>query len=673
MIRFKDQEYYYSGRYMQNENPNTYRLDSDSLQMLIDQRRYQEAIDYAKNYHFDDIFKEQEWKSFISQIKDKAKEDAYLYGDLAKDSPELQAIDFTTNILKPGGWKLIDNNNKYKQHFTDIKRNLGNTSLGAATSLEVEFAPKKQYDNFFGFNVDVLARDNNINIDNFYKYTGLSKEELTEAGIAPREKDGRTVITFSKDNDLSNRILYGLGALLANEEGKYFNLIGYDADGNRLDKEQDQIKSALQTTESLPALPKIGPDGESVLYDEHGKLNRGLTTSFRDWTVVGKNNLKDWAAKLDPIEYTNMPNYRQTLEDLYSSIDVGTKVRQKLVNDLRDKKEELTAQYPTTIFGFVSDQVQQEFEMMNHQQLEREQFNVNAREYEKVYANQLAGLGESNYEFYSNWNDPKGNLKPLDSEEKREIMNHVLAAYKADRVKLQVAESGGKLGAYISIIPLEKEKKTGYTQEQDKERIHIFIPGLWSSKAQERINNNTTYKARKEVQDMELLGYEYKTEDGNTISVKAYNTKGEEVSFKNKDSLNRQFFVTDKNGVTRPVDKAEALTRIDKSLIMESGVEEYVRRYANLYGKITNIDEIEPQLRKFATDAVNSLYPHLIELSKEDIFDNPVVRDKSGRIVIDGLADKTDADDELSWQAFQKTKEAFDIYNYILNNLIYLR
>ncbi len=659
---------------MQDEDINTYRLRKSSLQTLIDQRRYQEAIDYAKNYHFDDIFKEQEWKSFIDSIKDKAKEDAYLYGDLDRNSPELQAIDFSNTILKPGGWKLLSNENKYKQQFTEIKRNLGNTSLGAATSLEVEFAPKKQYGNLAGFNVDVLAKDNDINIENFYKYTGLTKEQLAEAGIAPREKDGRTVITFSKDNDLSNIILYGLGALLANEEGKYFNLIGYDAEGNRLDKEQDSVKSALQTTESLPAIPQIGPDGTSSVYDEHGKLHRGLTTPFRDWTVVGKSTILDYANQLDPVHgMTNTPDYRNTLEELYSSINVGNKVKQKMVNDLQSKKELLTAEYPTTIFGFVSDQVQQEFDMMNNQMLEREQFNVNSKEYEKVYANQLAGLGESNYEFYSNWNDPKGNLELLNADDKRKLMDHVMAAYKANRVRLQVAESGGELGAYISIMPVEGEEKKGYLERKDNERIHIFIPQLWSKEAQKRINNNTTYRARKEVQDMELLGYDYKTEDGNTISVKAYNSKGEEVSFKSEDSLNRQFFVTDKNGNTRKVDKAEALTRIDKSLIMESGVEQYMRQYANLYGKITDTDLVEEQLKKFATDAVNSLYPNLIELSKADIFDNPVVRDKEGKIVIDGLAEQTDADEELTWQAFQKTKEAFDIYTYILNNLIYVR
>lgn len=667
MIRFTDQNYYYSGSYMKDEDPNTYRLHRDSLQMLIDQRRYQEAIDYASNYHFDDIFKEQEWRSFISDVKAKAKEDAYLYGDLDKNSPELQAIDYSAAILKPGGWKMIDDNNKYKQRFTEIKRNLGNTSLGNATSLEVEFAPTKQYGSFLGFDVDVLAKDNDINIDNFYKYSGLTKEELTANGIAPREKDGRTVITFSKDNDMANRILYGLGALLANEEGKYFNLVGYDAEGNRLDTELNKLKNTLSTTESQPAVSKVGPDGQSSIFKNNGVLNRGFTAPVKDMTSISTPSSWDWLFGRDTQE---VPNYEESLKELYNSIDVGNKVKQSLVNDLRDKKEALTAQYNTTIFGYVSDQVQQEFQMMNNQMMDREQFNANRKVYEEAYAAQLIGLGDSHYDFYSNWDDAEGNLKLMDAETKHKIANHIAAAYKAGRVQLQVAESGGKLGAYISITPEEKES---YIHEKDNERIHVFIPGLWSKKAQQRINNNTTYKARKEVQDMELLGYDYKTEDGNTITVKAYNSKGEEVSFKNKDSLDRRFYVTDRNGNTRSIDKNEALTRIDKSLIMETGVEQYMQRYANLYGKITEPELVKAQLKQFATKAVNSLYPDLIELSEADIFDNPVVRDKNGNIVIDGLADKTDADDELSWQAYQKTKEAFDIYNYILNNLIYYR
>lgn len=671
MLQFKDQNYYYSGAYMKDEDPNTYRFRRDALQNLLDQRRYQEAIDYAKNYHWDDIFKEQEWRSFISDIRTKAKEDAYLYGDLDRNSPELQAVDYSNLILKPGGWKLIDNKNSYKQRFTEIKRNLGNTALGTATSLEVEFAPTKQYGNLFGFDVDVLAADNDINIDNFYKYTGLSKEELTDAGIAPREKDGRTVITFSKENDLANRILYGLGALLANEEGKYFNLIGYDADGNRLDEGLDNIKNALELEQNKPALHMPGADGKATIFNDDGTLNRGFSTPFRDWTLESKNALKDYANAIEPFRGgTGTPDYRTVLEELYNSIDVGHKVQEDRIRELQDKKEALTAQYNTTIFGFVSDQVQQEFEMMNRNQLDREQFNANVKQYEEAYAAQLAGLGESHYEFYSNWNKPDKELELMNAEDKRDIVNHMLAAYKAGRVHLQVAESGGELGAYISIVP--KEGKD-LVHEKDNETIDIFIPGLWAKKAQQRINNNTTYKARKEVQDMELLGYNYKTEDGNTISVKAYNSKGEEVSFKSKDSLTRQFFVTDRNGNTRSIDKAEAMTRIDKSLIMETGVENYIRQYANLYGKITDVELVKERLKNFATEAVNSLYPDLITLSKADIFDNPVVRDADGNIVIDGLAENTNADEELSWQAFEKTKEAFDIYNYILNNLIYYR
>lgn len=668
MIQFKDQNYYYSGSHMKDEDPNTYRFRRDALQTLLDQRRYQEAIDYASNYHWDDVFKEQEWHSFISDIKAKAKEDAYLYGDLDRNSKELQAIDYSSLILKPGGWKMLDDKNEYKQRFTEIKRNLGNTSLGSATSLEVEFAPTKQYGNFFGFDVDVLARDNAINIDNFYKYTGLSKEELTANGIAPREKDGRTVITFSKDSDMANRILYGLGALLANEEGKYFNLIGYDAEGNRLDTDLDKLKNALSTTESQPAVTQVGPNGQSSIFKNNGVLNRGFTTPIRDMTTIDTPNYKglDWLFNYEETQV--VPEYEESLKELYNSIDVGNKVQQKLVNDLQEKKEALTGKYPTTIFGYVSDQVQQEFQMMNNQTLDREQFNANRKVYEEAYAAQLIGLGDSHYDFYSNWDDASGNLTLMDAETKHEIANHIAAAYKAGRVHLQVAESGGKLGAYISITP---EEKKDYIHEKDNERIHVFIPGLWAKKAQQRINNNTTYKARKEVQDMELLGYDYKTEDGHTISVKAYNSKGEEVSFKSKDSLNRQFFVTDRNGNTRSINKEEALTRIDKSLIMETGVEQYMQRYANLYGKLTEPELVKAQLKQFATKAVNSLYPDLIELSEADIFDNPIVRDTDGNIVIDGLADKTNADDELSWQAFEKTKEAFDIYNYILNNLIY--
>ena len=672
MIRFTDSNYFYTGAVEQGRSKDDYRLHTKHIDELVAQRRYQEAMDYMKQFHFDDVFREQDWKSKIAQVNDMRKQANYLYSDLDKNSPELQAIDFSNLILRPGGWKLIDNNNEYKRRFGEIKRGLGNTSLGQATSLEVEFAPTKQYGNLFGFNVDVLAKDNDINIDNFYKYSGLTEDDLKAAGVAPREKDGRTIITFSKDNDISNQILFGLGALMANEEGRYFNLIGYDADGNRLDEELNDLRNTFSTTESQPAVTQRNAKGEYSIIGENGILNRGFTGKFRDWTSEAKTDVNDFVnTYLSPANRVfDKPAYRDSLTDIYNDIVAGSNVEQKLVDEVNEKKDMLNATYNTTIFGFVSDQVQSEFGMMNRGELAREQFNANKKEYEEVYINQLAGLGDSHYEFYSNWNKPEGALDELNAEDKHKVLNHVLAAYKANRVRIQVAESGGELGAYISIIPQEGKD---LVNEKDNETIDIFIPGLWADKAQQRINNDTTFKARKEVQDMELLGYDYKTEDGNTISVKAYNSKGEETSFKSKDSLTRQFFITDRNGNTRPIDKAEALARIDKSNIMEEGVEMYMSKYANLYGKITDEEALKNEAKYFATNAVNSLYPNLIELSKADIFDNPVVRDNKGNIVVDALAENTDADEELSWQAYQKTREAMEIYSYIINNLIYYR
>lgn len=672
MIRFTDKNYFYTGPVEDGVDRNKYRINTAKIDELIAQRHYQEAMDYMKQFHYDDIFKEQDWRAKIDKVRDMYKQSTYLYGSLEKDSPEMQAVDFGNLILRPGGWKLIDNNNVYKQRFGEIKRNLGNTSLGIATSLEVEFSPKKQYGNLFGFDVDVLERDNDITIDNFYKHSGLTKEDLKAAGIAPWEKDGRTVITFSKESPLANQILYGLGALMANEEGKYFNLIGYDADGKKLDQEVNEIRSFLSTDESSPALPFVNSKGETTLWDEHGNINTGYTAKFRDWTVESKNFIKDLAGRIeDPIhgDLANTPNYREPLEELYNSINQGSKITEQLAADINNKKEALTAEYNTTIFGYLSDQVQTEFEMMNRGELDRQIFNTNRKEYETDYAAQLAGLGESNYEFYSNWNKPEGELELMNAEDKRDILNHMLAAYKAGRVHIQVAESGGELGAYLSIVP---EEKKDLIHEKDNETIDIFIPGLWADVAEKRIANNSTYKARKEVQDMELLGYEYHTEDGNTISVKAYNSEGKETSFRDEDSLNRVFYVTDSNGNTRQIDKAEALTRIDKSIIMEDAVQGIMNKYSNLYGKITDHDAVIAEIRRLSKDAVNSLYPNMISLSEADIFDNAVVKDENGDTVIDGVTFNPTADEELTWQAYQKTKEAYDIYNYILNNLIFV-
>lgn len=198
-----------------------YEYSPDHFNELLRNRQYDDAIAYASQYVPNNPKDRRDFETQLNVIKNQGRKITALYSRLDKDR-DLPLVEFYDNVFVDGGIDHLSENN-YVNGFIDLKRRLGSrieepfgngifglskekAEIGQeATKVSITFMPKTQ--TLFG--IDWLARDNNeYNIDKFYEASGLTENILKINGVTLDTKDGKTTLTFRKDNPLANTILY---------------------------------------------------------------------------------------------------------------------------------------------------------------------------------------------------------------------------------------------------------------------------------------------------------------------------------------------------------------------------------------------------------------------------------------------------------------------------------
>lgn len=198
-----------------------YEYSPDHFNELLRNRQYDDAIAYASKYVPNNPKDRRDFETQLNVIKNQGRKITALYSRLDKDR-DLPLVEFYDNVFIDGGIERLANNT-YAENFVDLKKRLGSkidepfgngifgvsTKEGEigqeATKVSITFMPKKQ--TLFG--IDWLAKDNNnYNIDKFYEDSGLTENILKGNGVQFDTKDGKTTLTFRKDNPLANKILY---------------------------------------------------------------------------------------------------------------------------------------------------------------------------------------------------------------------------------------------------------------------------------------------------------------------------------------------------------------------------------------------------------------------------------------------------------------------------------
>ena len=178
--------------------------------------------------------------------------------------------------------------------------------------------------------------------------------------------------------------------------------------------------------------------------------------------------------------------------------------------------------------------------------------------------------------------------------------------------------------------------------EVKRRRRQVFIPGFMSELAQEKINRNTSSRAVQEINSMQDYGYSFKTTDGQEIY----------------SSMDGRFWC---NG--QEIDKNEATTAINKSMIIEDAVNNLKYQFINKEGTMYNEVGYENMARAIAVKAANELHPEVSfgdSVTIKDIFN----KKGAGATVADKYASK------MQYQLYYKYQDVFDIYDKIMAAII---
>lgn len=441
---------------------NKYKFDDRKFNQLIANRQYQDAADYASQFHFNDPATQRAHENDILNLRREGRKIAAVYGRI-DDVDKLNKISFLDHVFVDGGLEQISDN-PYAERFATFKQHLGSTHKKngvrysnkideEATAISFTFAPQKQ--TFLG--IDWLAKDNNSrSVEAFYANSGLNEAALKSAGVEVIHKDGFTTIKFDKSNALANKIIYNaLPGTLKGDlgGGSDYNIIlkGYNSDGKEI------RDTSLWRSQSWNEMRNIISDAEDA-----------KTNAFQALDMAKKD-------------------------------------------------------YSSTVGPYLDDNLEALNQMAASGQISEQDYNLQRKTVGSVIDQAIRTLGSANYEMFSNAYNKKATdetLVSLSSEQRSEIIQSISAA-NPKKVHFNAMVSNGQIGTLVTIDADEVDNKD-ITDNDDRNKVKrrtrkVFIPGFMSEIAQEKINRNTSTRAIQEINSMQDYGYSFKTTDGQEI------------------------------------------------------------------------------------------------------------------------------------------------------------
>lgn len=579
-----------------------FAFDKEKFNSLIANRQYNDAADYASQFHFSDPATQRAHENDIINLRRNGRVLGAIYGQV-KNPEDLAKIVFADKVFTDGGLEsstfgssdgdgdiykssLRSYYDQLEQYKARIGSKINYSAFGheieqEASTLEVTFQPQKQ--TFLG--VDWLAKDNDNNIDNFYAISGLSKKQLADAGVQIINKDDKTTLKFDKSNPLANKILY-----------------------------YTDTKAGRNRIGDVPVLEPGGNRPAIVRgYDKNG-------------------NELGFGEGLDA--------FKQLIDD----------ARNTKENYFREKNLEFK-DYSSTVGPLISDELSSLRSMLNRGDINETQYNQQAKALAPHIFSAINTLGSANYEMYTNnFNDSATDetLIPADNEQRAELAN-LISSYAPKDIDVSAMVSNGKIGALITLQGSGNETKTG---ENNGRRIQIFVPGLLQDEAQEKINRNTSTRAIQELNSMIDWGYDYKLRDGAIISVDDFGhfKKGDEVIDKATaiQELNKDMIMEE--GIANL--KYQYLNS-DNQIVDNAAYEQMARLFSmnaaqDVYGDIQL--NINPQtLGVTLTDKFGNVY------NPDDIFNRNIDKNKTQYEVYERLND--------IYAMYNELMNALDYYN----------
>lgn len=442
-----------------------YAFSQEHFNQLIANRQYNDAADYAAQYHFSNPKTQKEHENDIINLRRNGRVLGAIYSRI--DNPNtLAQIEFYDKVFVNGGLEQLTDNH-YADKFAEYKKRLGSSieynTIGKdvvikeATRLSITFQPEKR--TFLG--IDWLAKDNKKNIDNFYEQSGLNEQQLKAAGVKVIHKDGKTTLDFDKSNELANQIIFNLpddnrrlGDSPLTTNGNNVSIVGYDAKGqvagyNRGHKRiKDLINSAKSAKESY----------------------------FKKTDLAEK----DYSSTIGPAIDDN-------LEALNVAHDAGE------IDDNTFNRQ----------FKILGSNVEAAI-----QSLGSGRYEMYTNAYNEKLTDEL--------------------LISADNEQKAHLVNLISSTISRNPKDLRLRSmcSNGKIGTLVVInaggLTDKQRAELDHTDKPEDQysirRIEVFIPGLMQEQAQAKINANTSSRSIQEVNSMIDWNYTYKCGNGTKIT-----------------------------------------------------------------------------------------------------------------------------------------------------------
>ena len=441
---------------------NKYKFDNRKFNQLIANRQYQDAADYASQFHFNDPATQRAHENDILNLRREGRKIAAVYGRI-DDVDKLNKISFLDHVFVDGGLEQISDN-PYAKRFAEFKQHLGSTHKKGvvgytndieqeATAISFTFAPEKQ--TLFG--IDWLSKDNTKrSVESFYANSGLNEAQLKSAGVEVIHKDGFTTIKFDKSNALANKIIYN----------------------------------------ALPGTRKGDLGGGS----DYNIILKGYNSNGKEIGDISLWRSKSWD------EMRNMISDAENVKtNAFQALDMAKK------------------DYSSTVGPYLDDNLEALNQMAASGQISEQDYNLQRKTVGSVIDQAIRTLGSANYEMFSNAYNKEATdetLISLSSEQRSEIIQSISAA-NPKKLHFNAMVSNGQIGTLVT-IDADEVADQDITDNDDRNKVKrrtrkIFIPGFMSEIAQEKINRNTSTRAIQEINSMQDYGYGFVTTNGKKI------------------------------------------------------------------------------------------------------------------------------------------------------------
>lgn len=603
--------------------------NSSYFNNLIRKRRYDDAANYASQFHFNDVETQREHENDIIELKRQGRMYASIYGRLEEEQDyineatrnrsNLRKVEFAENVFKDGGLNSIDQDNYYLQMFNADKNKIGNGENGEiATSLSITFNPKRT---FLGW--DGGRRDRTeFSFETFLVNSGLSEQDLIDAGIQISKVDSKTIIKFNKSNPLANRIIYGMP--------------------------DDTVTWDLITW------------GETSSVENHAPTVVGYDAKGREIKSSNKNNLN----------YINSCKYY--LKDCLEQRDVAFGGKTGVV-------EEGVKYYSSTIGASLIDGMDELNAAYARGDIDPSYYNSEMSRLDDFISSSVKVLGSGSYKMYTNAyneNVTDESLNEISDIQRGHIIG-MLSSANPKNIHLNAMVSNGQIGTLITVdgIAEDPEKLSKESSPEDMyktRRTEIFIPGFLSEVAQQKINSDTSTRSVQELNSMQDFGYEYTlASDKRTVT----NSNGETTE------INSVIKPDGKGGFlynNNPITQEEALRMLDKDMMLEVAMSELKYKFINIDNELYDEKNYRNQAQQIAIGIANSLFPdiyltnakrEIINMANMKISDIDYIFSKKGA----GNVISDDASKNISWEEAKKYNEIFDIYTKLMSELLYYK